>query len=215
MIKATDPKNEFKKSSFEPAVTQKETHLQVNTIKSKPWTATLDLNGSDVDFKLDSGAEINVLPKSVYNNLLKRPKFKSTNIKLSAYNNTDIPVLGKCIASITYKNSVNPILFVVADTDSTAVLGATTCDKLQLIKRLYKIDASLPQFLDQYEACFGEIGTFQPRITSQLIEMCRLLCILLEKFHWHCVTNSKLKSIASLALAAFFLSQSLLNGQTP
>ena len=80
MIKARDPKNEFKKSSCEPAVTQKETHLHVNTIKSNPWTATLDLNGSDVDFKLDSGAEINVLPKSVYNNLLKHPNLKSTNI---------------------------------------------------------------------------------------------------------------------------------------
>ena len=34
MIKARDPKNDFKKSSCEPAVTQKETHLHVNTIKS-------------------------------------------------------------------------------------------------------------------------------------------------------------------------------------
>ena len=149
IIRATDPKNEFKKSSSEPVFTQKETHLHVTTIKSNQWTATLDPKSSDVDFKLDAGAEINLLPKSVCNNLLNRTKLKPTNIKLSAYNNTDIPVLGKCIASITYMNSVNPILFVVADTDSTAVLGATTCDKLKLIKRIFKIDASLPQFLAQ------------------------------------------------------------------
>ena len=42
MIKATDPNNEVKTSSFELAVTQKETHLHVNTIKSNPRTATLD-----------------------------------------------------------------------------------------------------------------------------------------------------------------------------
>ena len=69
----------------------------MNTIRSSQWTATLDLNGSDVDFKLDSDVEINVLPMYVYNNLLNRPKLKLTNIKLSAYNNTEIPVLGNVL----------------------------------------------------------------------------------------------------------------------
>ena len=92
--KSNKPKNQFTKSSSEPVVAHKETHLHANTIKSNQWTATLDLNGSNVDFKLDSAFGINVLPKSVYNNLLERPKLKSTNIKLSTYNNTDIPVLG-------------------------------------------------------------------------------------------------------------------------
>ena len=64
MINALDPQNEFEETLAEPTTQQEGGLLYVNTIKSSQWTATLDLNGSDVDFKLDSDAEINVLPMS-------------------------------------------------------------------------------------------------------------------------------------------------------
>ena len=97
MINALDPQNEFEETPAQPTIQQEGGPFYVNTIRSSQWTATLDLNGSDVDFKLDSDVEINVLPMYVYNNLLNRPKIKLTNIKLSAYNNTEIPVLGNVL----------------------------------------------------------------------------------------------------------------------
>ena len=48
------------------------------------WTINLDTNGSNVRYKLDTGAQVNVLPRSQYNRLIRKPKLKSTKVKLTA-----------------------------------------------------------------------------------------------------------------------------------
>ena len=71
----------------------------------------------------------------------------------------NIPVLGKCIASITHKNTISPVMFILADTNSQAILGADTYKKLQLIKRVFNTNSNLPAFLGKYQDSFGEITT--------------------------------------------------------
>jgi hypothetical protein len=70
------------------------------------WTVDMDTNGSNVRYKLDTGAQVNVLPKSQYNRLLRKPKLKNTKVKLTAYNGTNIPVVGKCIVRVAHKRIV-------------------------------------------------------------------------------------------------------------
>ena len=54
--------------------------------ETKPqWTIDMETNGSNVRYKLDTGAQVNVLPKYQYNRLLQKPKLKSTKVKLTAY----------------------------------------------------------------------------------------------------------------------------------
>ena len=100
----------------------------------------------------------NVLPKVVYNQLLDRPKLKKTSVKLSAYNGTEIPVSGKCLAKIKHKNTVTHVLFIVADTKSSPILGLKTSSNLNLIKRIRKIDSHAQDYFDSYGDCFGELG---------------------------------------------------------
>ncbi|CAB4013855.1 Hypothetical predicted protein [Paramuricea clavata] len=38
------------------------------------WTVDMHTNGSNVRYKLDTGAQVNVLPKSQYNRLIRKPK---------------------------------------------------------------------------------------------------------------------------------------------
>ena len=66
------------------------------------WNVALDVCGTMVTFKIDTGAQVNVLPKSQYNKLLKRPKFLKSSTKLKAYNGSSIPVAGKCIVTVTH-----------------------------------------------------------------------------------------------------------------
>ena len=56
--------------------------------------------------------------------LLARPKLKKTSVKLSAYNGTEIPVSGKCLAKIKHKNTVTHVLFIAADTKSSLKEGS-------------------------------------------------------------------------------------------
>ena len=53
----------------------------------------LETNGSDVTYKLDTGAHANVIPKSEYLKLIRKPKLKVTRVKLTAYSGSSIPVL--------------------------------------------------------------------------------------------------------------------------
>ena len=125
------------------------------------WCIDLNTNGSVVNFKIDTGAQANVLPWNVYSKLSKIPKLNKSKVKLTAYNGTDIPVRGSCIAQIDYKRSSIPVLFIMADIDSSPVIGLNTSSKLNLIKRVLKIKqdiGDLPDYLHSFSECFGEIG---------------------------------------------------------
>ena len=74
-----------------------------------------------------------------------------------------------------------PVLFIMADTKSSPILGLPTCKKLNLIKRVLmveqfdnfqdvpqeihevcEIDTSYQELIDKYSDCFGEFGCLPP-----------------------------------------------------
>ena len=135
------------------------------------WSISLSTNGSDVLYKLDTGAQVNILPKSEYVNLANKPKLKDTKIKLTAYNSTKIPVLGKCILRVLHKGKMVPIMFIVTETDSMAILGLGTCEKLNLVKRTMLVNKENPDIMQEFSDCFGEISDFMD--TSAIMEWTR------------------------------------------
>ena len=70
---------------------------------SKYWSVKLETGDQYISYKIDTDADVNVLPKHLYCILSPRPKLKQTQIKLQAYNGSQIPVYGKCIAPILHK----------------------------------------------------------------------------------------------------------------
>jgi hypothetical protein len=137
------------------------------------WTVGMDTNGSNVRYKLDTGAQVNVLPKSQYNRLIRKPKLKNTKVKLTAYNGTNIPVVGKCIVRVAHKKNCDvPVLFIVAETTSQPILGLSTCENLNLVKRVMIVkpkEEQLPSFISEFECCFGELGTL-PKVHKMVID---------------------------------------------
>ena len=125
---------------------------------SMDWTVNLNVNRTKIDFKIDSGSQINILPMKEYIKLLDRPKLKPTGITLSAYNNTAIPVQGKCITQILHKNTKYNVRFIVADIDAPPLIGLQSCKDLNLIQRVCKVDANKPNYLSTFKDCFGELG---------------------------------------------------------
>ena len=136
--------------------TDSKTISTVNGTKSA-WSISLEMNGAIAIFKIDTGAQCNVIPKS----LSPRPTLKPTTMKLPAYNGTEIPVAGKCIMSIKLKNQKVNVLFIVVDADSVPILGLNASEKLNLINRFYKItddNPAQPNIEVEFSDCFGEIG---------------------------------------------------------
>ena len=130
-----------------------------NDTSATNWSMNSETNGSDVTYKLDTGAQANVMPKSEYLKLIRRPKLKVSKVKLTAYSGSSIPVIGKCILRISHKKRMVPIMFIVADTNSLPILGLNMCEKLNLIKRVMVVNEDIPEAVKEFGDCFGEMGT--------------------------------------------------------
>ena len=60
----------------------------------------IDLLVDQTSFKIDSGAEANIIPENSVRTLKKKPKIHKPNTKLTAYNGSSIPVEGFCTLNI-------------------------------------------------------------------------------------------------------------------
>lgn len=106
-------------SSKSSATNKKDINNYKINASPEDWNVNLEVNRTDIVFKIDSGSQVNILPTKDYERLAKRPNLKSTGITLSAYNNTSIPVQGKCIAQIIKNNLKHHAMFIVADIDAS------------------------------------------------------------------------------------------------
>ena len=140
--------------------------------ESSQWMINLLTNHKNINYKIDTGAQVNVLPINLVKQMRPRPIIKDTSIKLTAYNGTDIPVQGKCIASIEHKGNTFHQLFIIVKSNTTPIIGLKSCEKLNLIQRVHKINASTPLHtnfpINEFNDCFGEVGTLK---TTYKIEL--------------------------------------------
>ena len=123
------------------------------------WNMVLQTNGSQIEYKLDTGSQINIITKRTFQNLDKKGKIHSTNAKLTAYDGGNIEVLGKCILRVGKLNrKTYPVEFFIVDTHSPSIIGLKTCERLDLIKRVYLVNDVDPNLLEEFADTFGDIG---------------------------------------------------------
>ena len=96
------------------------------------------------------------------------PDLCPVNIKLSAYNNSKIPVLEECSLTLKHKKDHFDVSFIVVDSTTVSILGLATSESLNLIERIFAINVSGEKFLFEFSDCFGEIGTLK---NTHLIEI--------------------------------------------
>ena len=153
--------------------------------EDKDWLITLDSNETPVTYKIDTGAQANVISTKLYRKLNPRPTLHKTKTKLTAYNNQPIKVEGRCIVNLLHKSVKYPTLFIVAETESSPVIGLQACQRLNLVKRIDTNSNS--DFINEYSDCFGEIGTlntthhiFTDPDVPPVIDACRKVPIALQ-----------------------------------
>jgi len=110
------------------------------TAPDDEWIANLDINGTDVSLKLDTGAQVNILPMKDFQRLRKKPKVRDKKVNLKTYDNKTIPTKGVCRVSLTSNGKKKDVLFVLVEGNKQAILGLKTCMQLGLIKRVHVIN---------------------------------------------------------------------------
>lgn len=135
-----------------------------SVISDKDWSVNLIINDCQIKFKLDTGADVNVLPLRLLSDVgMRQNDLISTRLKLSGYSGDRIRVVGKCLLKLKYRTSVYILSFIIADVASPPILGRAACEELNLIKRIMAVGAiednnSSIKILNEYEDVFLGMG---------------------------------------------------------
>ena len=124
----------------------------------------INVNEITVPFKIDTGAQVNLLPMGDYANMRNLPRLRKNEVQLRAYNGTTVENKGAFIAKLNYQGKVLNAQFVVVDNDMQPVIGLKTCEKLGFIKRVCEVGTPIlgkniaKEVLDRYGDVFKGIG---------------------------------------------------------
>lgn len=108
----------------------------IDSKKDDSWTTPIKISGSTVSCKIDTGADVNVLPERVYNKLRIKPRLTSTNVVLQTVNGRTKP-LGKINAAVQFKDRKINADFFIMPTASPTLCGHQTSVALGLVAKLF------------------------------------------------------------------------------
>ncbi|CAI6374637.1 unnamed protein product [Macrosiphum euphorbiae] len=119
-------------------------NINVESILDRGWFINCMIENQEIHFKIDSGAQVNVLPNHVYMKFDNKQMIEKIKINLSNYNGSYIKVLGKSKLKCHFENGmVEYIDFIVVDEQSQPIIGFETMIKLNLVKKLYEVNANI------------------------------------------------------------------------
>ena len=108
---------------------------------AREWHADLRINETRATFKLDTGAQCNVMPLSLYQQITQE-KLQKSNTKLMSYSGHRMQTIGKKTLLVESKGKFYPTEFqITAKTGLTPVLGLPTCLEMSLVKRIYTVSS--------------------------------------------------------------------------
>ena len=102
---------------------------------------TVELEGTQVKFQLDSSAKANVISLQTYGSLKCRPlpPLRRTRTVLVSISKQKLKPRGEVALTTRYKDQVENVKFFVVDTEVESVLSGNSCLKLGLVKRVYQL----------------------------------------------------------------------------
>ncbi|KAK2715714.1 hypothetical protein QYM36_010329 [Artemia franciscana] len=93
-----------------------------------------------IKFKVDTGAQANILPAKYFDALSHPPSLKRSSQNLTSYCGSKIPVRGVCELSCKHKSSKAETLpFFIVETDSVLILGFRSSIDLDIVKLVLNV----------------------------------------------------------------------------
>lgn len=129
----------------------------VGTERSQPWVQKVKLNGENVYFKLDTGADVTSIPEGLYSpdrdGKLQRPRKK-----LLGPGSCPLNVKGCFEAKLAVKGrSVSQDIYLVSGL-AQPLLGRPACEALGLMCRVSTVTESVTDFRAAYPDVFKGLG---------------------------------------------------------
>lgn len=134
------------------------------------WQETATIKGIPINFKLDTGADANVLPRKVFRHLPSPIHLCPTETRLIAFGGARVPADG--VATLECKTNKHKAVldFHVTNQMNKAILGGDACEDLHLEKRVESLTAAAQlqvkppatkeELLRRYAKVFTGLGEF-------------------------------------------------------
>lgn len=112
---------------------EKNTTSETDDAIGTRWIERVNIENQNVAFKIDTGAEMNVMPLNVFRRLNSNVRTQPANIKLRAFGGQRIVPKGMCSLLCKYKNASMRVAFAIVDLDVTPILGLATCTRMRIV----------------------------------------------------------------------------------
>ncbi|KAK0131436.1 hypothetical protein N1851_033838 [Merluccius polli] len=141
--------------------------LGVVSSGDEPWMADIDLKGSKVTFKIDTGADVTAIPEQVYKTLQRGDEKPDRALKqLYGPGGAKLTVLGSATETLTYKErSITEKIYIVKDLHM-GLLSRPASVRLKLVARVDTIDQETVR-MTYPKLCDG-LGLVQKAYTIKL-----------------------------------------------
>ncbi|KAJ8403682.1 hypothetical protein AAFF_G00350080 [Aldrovandia affinis] len=140
------------------------------------WSSSLRVGGTVVTFKLDTGAEANVLPLAVAEGLPMPLNMQRTDTVLVAYGGARIQPKGIVKLLVQARRKQAQLYFFVTDASDTPLLGRQACVQLDLVRRWRRWPARLQRqssnCSNNIHLCLKGLVSFRASTTFTLTLRC-------------------------------------------
>lgn len=124
-------------------------------------------------FKIDTGAQANVLPLRMIHALQPALKVKPTNQVLTAYGGGKIRCIGTVLLKCSTGDIAKTLEFFIVDEYAAPILGYCACVDLGLIQitnpQIHEIQPiTIPESIRQFEDVFRGIGKMEGKVTIRI-----------------------------------------------
>lgn len=140
--------------------------------ENNAWFQKIRVHEIMIDFKLDTGAEVNVLPFK-YLKHFDDIQLNNNSHKLEAYGGNKLITIGDMECVCMVQNEIAVLKFMVVNTDSVPILGLNGCLKLNLLKRIDSLQNSgnsMENFIKENRDVFEGLGCFEKNYKIELKE---------------------------------------------
>ena len=126
---------------------------------SSPWSITLSVNGKPVEFKIDTGADVTVIPKSVFKKI-PDVTLKSPTKTLSGTSCRTLQVKGQFTANLNYQDKEATEEVYVVKSLNRSLLGRPAIEALGLVQRVNAVQTKT-DLVKQFPKLFEGLGKLE------------------------------------------------------
>ncbi|MES9883587.1 MAG: RNase H-like domain-containing protein [Sedimenticola sp.] len=103
---------------------------------------TLGPSNTHINFKIDTGSQVNIIPKHMFYDMNIKHPLAAPRRQLSSYTGNHLQVIGSISLHCSHNAKQTNAVFYVVDTKAPPLIGLVTSKELGLIKLIYSLDTA-------------------------------------------------------------------------